>query len=112
MNEIDIQIEKDFSNIIMYENDCKYRNCTHASEKGCAVLEAVEKGIIMVADLKDYHKYLRNQLFLNNNIEYKKSKEKFKLKVSKHFKTLIDNQKKEVKELEEDIRVAEQEGEE
>jgi len=33
-----------FLDITNYVQRCKFRNCTHTNEPGCAVIEAVEKG--------------------------------------------------------------------
>ncbi len=45
-----------FSDIITLASRCRYRNCTHASEPGCAVLEALTAGEI---DQKHYENYIK-----------------------------------------------------
>lgn len=40
---------------------CKYPDCKHINEKGCAVLDAMEKGTINKASLENYQKMLREQ---------------------------------------------------
>ena len=39
-------ISKTFSDIEQYIGTCKYSNCTHTSEPGCKILEAIENGEI------------------------------------------------------------------
>jgi ribosome biogenesis GTPase / thiamine phosphate phosphatase len=49
---------------------CKFSNCTHTSEKGCAVIDAIEKGIINEEKMKSYRK-LKKEL---NYLEEKQDK--------------------------------------
>ena len=45
-----------FENILDIASACKYADCTHVSEEGCAVIKAVEDGIV---DRELYENYLR-----------------------------------------------------
>lgn len=49
-------LETTFDTIISYAGHCKYKDCTHTGETGCAVCEAVAKGDI---DKDSYNNYLR-----------------------------------------------------
>lgn len=40
---------------------CRFPDCTHSSEKGCAVMDALEKGIIDAKSLDNYRRMLREQ---------------------------------------------------
>lgn len=40
------EISHYFPEIFKYAEDCRYYNCTHIHEPGCAVLEAVKEGKI------------------------------------------------------------------
>lgn len=42
-----------------YEGKCRFTDCTHTAEKGCAVLEAVEKGDIAISRHKSYVEMFR-----------------------------------------------------
>ena len=54
--EIQTGIAKTFTDIQFLSQTCRYKNCKHVNEPGCAVLEAVEKGEINV---EQYQNYLR-----------------------------------------------------
>lgn len=45
-----------FPDIALFTNECKYKNCSHTKEQGCAVLDAVGKGIISASRLDSYVK--------------------------------------------------------
>lgn len=49
-------IEKSFSDITELSASCRYRDCTHTNEPGCAILEALGKGAL---DEKRYRSYLK-----------------------------------------------------
>ncbi len=50
------QLAQGFPEFIMRENQCRFRNCRHRNEPGCAILEAVEKEEI---SRERYASYLR-----------------------------------------------------
>ncbi|MEE1025477.1 MAG: ribosome small subunit-dependent GTPase A, partial [Acutalibacteraceae bacterium] len=37
-----------------YLGECKFTSCTHTVEKGCAVLEAVQRGEIELSRIESY----------------------------------------------------------
>lgn len=86
-----------FSDIEAFADKCKYRNCTHTKEPGCAVLEAVNDGIIPEKRLENYHK-------LKREIKYNLSKHeaRFKNKRSKFWKN-ISKQAKLIKKSRESV---------
>ena len=67
---------------------CKYKNCKHINPAGCAVLEAVNDGVISGKHLQNYHK-------LNREIEYNKSRtnEQSKNKKNKFWRTVTKQRK-------------------
>ncbi|MCX4626825.1 ribosome small subunit-dependent GTPase A [Streptomyces sp. NBC_01443] len=48
-----------FSEIEEYAADCRFHDCAHEAEPGCAVLEAVEAGALPERRLESYRKLLR-----------------------------------------------------
>lgn len=49
-------LQETFSDIVELTNQCRFSNCTHLQEDGCAVLSAVEEGSI---SQKRYHNYIQ-----------------------------------------------------
>jgi len=55
-----------FREIFSYSKNCRYNNCQHVNEPGCAVKEAVEKGDIA---LSRYNSYLN--IYFDDNTKYR-----------------------------------------
>jgi len=83
-------MESTFDMIYQLSRSCKYNDCTHTSEVGCSVVEAVEKGEI---DRETYENYLKME----------KEREHFDLSVrekrlkDKQFGKMVKNFKKDIK---------------
>ncbi|WDV45787.1 ribosome small subunit-dependent GTPase A [Clostridiaceae bacterium M8S5] len=54
-----------FSDIIELERECKFSNCTHGSEEGCAIIEAIKTGKITQQRYNRYKKMLRELKILS-----------------------------------------------
>ncbi len=54
-------LEENFSDISRLAQQCRYRNCRHRHEDGCAVLQAVENGILSERTLNNYERLQREQ---------------------------------------------------
>ncbi len=80
-----------FDQINALSENCKYRDCTHTHEKGCAVLKAVEKGEI------DKQKY-QNYLNIKKESEYFEMSEIEKREKEKDFGKFINKAKKSLKQ--------------
>ena len=52
-------LETSFSDIYVLAAGCRFNNCSHVSEPGCAVLAAQEAGALAPDRLKSYHKLRR-----------------------------------------------------
>jgi ribosome biogenesis GTPase len=52
----DTGIAESFGDIEMLSEDCRFKNCTHTAEAGCAVLQAIENGEL---DRDRYNGYMR-----------------------------------------------------
>ncbi len=50
-----------FKEIFQYSKDCKYNNCTHTHEPGCAVRDAVEKHLISESRYTSYLNMLEDK---------------------------------------------------
>jgi len=69
-------LEITFDSIIQLSQNCKFTDCTHTTEKGCAVLEAVENNIVDKATYKNYLKMEREKIRFQSSIYEKRKKDK------------------------------------
>ncbi|TNE56476.1 MAG: ribosome small subunit-dependent GTPase A [Bacteroidetes bacterium] len=79
-------LEITFEDIIELSKSCKYSDCTHTVEAGCAVIEAVENGTIDRASYENYLKLQREQEYFESTIEEKRKKDKDLGKIIKNYK--------------------------
>jgi ribosome biogenesis GTPase len=49
-----VEISHYFPEIFRFSHNCRFNNCTHRREPGCAVIEAVEKHFISESRYKSY----------------------------------------------------------
>jgi ribosome biogenesis GTPase / thiamine phosphate phosphatase len=69
-------IRTTFEEIYNLTLKCKFPDCTHNMESGCAVTEALEKGIIDVDTLENFRKIQREQMRFQTSIAEKRKKDK------------------------------------
>lgn len=69
-------LEITFDSIIKLAQDCKFNDCTHTSEKGCAVLDAVERGTLDKDTYKNYMKMEREKIHYQSSVYEKRKKDK------------------------------------
>lgn len=82
-------LETTFDRIISYSGQCKFSDCTHTSQTGCAVIEAVERGDIDMATYQNYLKMEREKAHFDLTVSEKRKKEKEFGKMMKNFKNDI-----------------------
>jgi ribosome biogenesis GTPase len=83
-------LEVTFNAIAVLSQNCRFKDCTHTSETGCSVLEALEKGEIDPSSYENYLKLEREKAFFESTIEDRRKKEK-------KFGKMMKNYKKDVK---------------
>lgn len=69
-----------FQDIEELSKSCKFNDCHHDQEPGCAVKQAVERGELSIERLKSYKKLVREQEYLNlrrNRYEQRKKDKQF-----------------------------------
>ena len=79
-------LEITFDLIFQLSGDCKFKDCTHTNEVGCAVLEAIENGEINAASYENYRKMEREKSHFEATIAEKRKKEKEFGKIMKNYK--------------------------
>jgi ribosome biogenesis GTPase / thiamine phosphate phosphatase len=86
-----IGIENVFDEIINIAGNCKYTDCTHTHEPGCAVLKAIEDKEIDENKYKNYIKLKKEAEFYKMNKVEKREKDR---KFGKFVKKALDQIKK------------------
>jgi ribosome biogenesis GTPase len=91
MREVGIADSKDglditFSPIIELSKHCKFKDCTHTSEVGCALLKAMESGEIDNSSYENFLKMERENEYFESSVAEKRKKNKIFGKMIKHFK--------------------------
>lgn len=69
-------IKTTFEEIFSLSLKCKFTDCTHTMESGCAIIDAVDNGIIDNETLENFRKIQREQLRFQTSIAGKRKKER------------------------------------
>ena len=64
--EADAGLEHAFADIQTLAENCRFRDCSHGGEPGCAVISAVERGELQADRLDSYRRLLREDEFLRS----------------------------------------------
>lgn len=86
-------LEITFDLIIKYSQDCKFKNCTHTNEKGCSIIEAIEKGEIDEASYLNYLKMEREKSHFESSVVERRKKDKNFGKMIKNYKKNMNKDK-------------------
>jgi ribosome biogenesis GTPase len=70
---------------VLFER-CRFSDCTHTKEPGCAVIKALDDGTISPARWKNYKRIKEEAKFTEDKAGYLKGKNEFFKKVSKDFR--------------------------
>jgi ribosome biogenesis GTPase len=81
-------LEQTFETIIENSKRCKFKNCTHTVEIGCAVIRAIETGEIDESSYKNYLKMEKEKEHFEASISEKRKKGKDLGKMIKQFKNI------------------------
>ncbi len=69
-------LEITFDSIMGYAENCKFKNCTHVNEIGCAILDAVQNGEIDTEAYANFRKMEKEKIHFESSIKEKRKKEK------------------------------------
>ena len=81
----EVGIENTYDLIFELSKNCRYKDCTHTNEAGCAVIKAVEDGELPEEVFQNYHKLKREQRHYESTV---KEKREFFKKQGKMFKAI------------------------
>ncbi|MEJ5363094.1 MAG: ribosome small subunit-dependent GTPase A [Spirochaetota bacterium] len=79
-------LEKTFDDIYHLAAYCKFKDCTHTSEVGCAVIHAVEHGQIDRKSYENYLKMTREKAFFESTVAERRKKDREFGKMMKNYK--------------------------
>jgi ribosome biogenesis GTPase len=84
-------LEQTFPEIIALAEKCRFRDCTHTGEPGCAVREAVAAGRLDEARLKNWAKLRRESAWLEMSYAEKRDKDR---RLGKYYRSVLKEWKK------------------
>tara|TARA_R110002167_G_scaffold120379_1_gene298206 strand:- start:538 stop:1605 length:1068 start_codon:yes stop_codon:yes gene_type:complete len=88
-----IGLERTFESIVALSQNCKFKDCTHKTEIGCAILEAVSNGEIDMDAYENYLKMEQEKAHFESTVAEKRKKDKDFGKMIKHFKKVRKSNK-------------------
>ena len=81
--DIDTGISETFNEIDILARQCKYSDCTHEHEKGCAVLRAVDDGTISPERYQNFKKMIKEAAYYEMSYLEKRQRDKRFAKIVK-----------------------------
>lgn len=84
-------LETTFSDLSGLAKKCKFNDCTHTNEVGCAILEALENEEIDEGALENFLKLKREQARFESSVREKRAKDK---KLGKLYKRIQEDKRK------------------
>ena len=81
-----------FSDVEKLAQMCRFRNCRHENEPGCAVREAIENGELRASRFESYQKIKAEAKYSGDSAEYRRQKEQF-------FKSIAISERKKRKDV-------------
>jgi ribosome biogenesis GTPase len=79
-------LEKTFDSILSLSQHCRFKNCTHTNEIGCAVIQGVENGTIDIASYNNYLKLEKEAAYFESSLVERRKKDKDFGKMIKNYK--------------------------
>lgn len=83
-------IDETFSEITALTEKCRFKDCTHVNQKGCAVLNAVKNGQLSEKRYQNYIRMIRESE--HNEMSYLEKRQKDK-KTTKFYKSVMKHKK-------------------
>jgi ribosome biogenesis GTPase len=84
-------LEKTFETILEYAKQCKFNDCTHTQEIGCAITTAVKIGELNKSSYQNYLNMEKEQAHFEATVAEKRKKGKDFGKMAKQFKKIKKN---------------------
>ena len=84
--EIEHGLDQTFEGFSSYASKCRFRDCTHTHEEGCAIIAAVENGEIEESRYRNFLKLRKESEFYEMSYREKRQKDKSFGKMVKNYK--------------------------
>ncbi|MGI6188348.1 MAG: ribosome small subunit-dependent GTPase A [Clostridiales bacterium] len=91
MWDVSIGLGEAFSDVESYFGLCKFRNCRHQTEPGCAVRAAIESGELSIERWESYLKLEREAKFSDNKEGFLRQKQQWHKELAKWSKQIKKN---------------------
>jgi len=88
---VDEGLDETFSELLTLSQNCKFTNCSHSNEKGCAVVAAIQAGDLSESRYKNYLKMKKESDF--NQMSYVEKRKKDK-NFGKLVKSIMKNKQR------------------
>ncbi|KIY22262.1 MULTISPECIES: ribosome small subunit-dependent GTPase A [Mesobacillus] len=72
-----------FADVDQFTEECKFRDCTHGNEPGCAVRSAIDEGLLDESRLASYKKLQKELAYIDRKVDKKAQAEE-----KKHWKNI------------------------
>jgi ribosome biogenesis GTPase len=69
-------VNSTFAEITSLAKRCRFTDCGHGNEPGCAVQDAISRGELNPRRLSNYRKLMREQAFNSANLAEKRARDK------------------------------------
>lgn len=86
ITDLSTGIEATFESILKLSESCRYTDCTHTSESGCAVIQALTDGELTPEVYENFMKMEREKAHFSSTLAEKRQKDKAFGKYVKNFK--------------------------
>lgn len=90
-------LKRSFDDIEQLARRCRFNDCAHADEPGCAVRDAIDRGELEHSRLQSYHKLQREQAYLERRQDSRAARQasrEFNRKVRSFHKQMKDLRKR------------------
>lgn len=86
---VDSGLEETFDEIAEIGKQCRFKDCTHTHETGCAVLEALEEGIIDEDRYNNFLKIQKESAYYEMSYLDKRKRDKSLARIVKNYKKIM-----------------------
>lgn len=90
LTDCDEGVHSTFAEITALAEKCRFADCHHRDEPGCAVQDAISRGELEARRLSSYHKLIREQAFNSATLAEKRARDK---RFGKMVKSVLSDKK-------------------